>query len=330
MGWTVLAPQETRYTCGALRLRAATVRAMKQRSYWWVSQGYNHDVAIEQQTLWSLPKKARDLPDRRLLLDMEPGDVVLHYSGPYLRAVSVVTERWRDAPRPDGYRMRPGDGDMGWIVGVDVQSVGHRLHWHDVRDLIVPGSPGPLDRNGKPMQIYVARLSEVDALTLLDAMDAEVPRSSGLKGILGLPETHWDDRDTDSEALTRIRREQAHLRRHQLRGRRVAPCALCGRDMPDRLLIAAHITPRRLLSDAERLDFEGAAMLVCTTGCDALFEWGYVMVDDSGRIVEGRPPETDDLATARNMLLGRACPAHTDSTRDRFADHRTLHTGVTA
>lgn len=91
------------------------------RQHWWVSQGYNYDIAIEQQTLWSLPKKGRDLPDRRLLKEMSVGDVVLHYADNYLRAVSVVRSEWRPASRPVGYRMRPGDGDDGWLVDVEVQ-----------------------------------------------------------------------------------------------------------------------------------------------------------------------------------------------------------------
>lgn len=95
--------------------------------------------------------------------------------------------------------------------------------------------------------------------------------------------------------------------------------------MPERLLIAAHIKPRRLLSDKERLDFASAAMLTCTLGCDALFERGYLVVDDEGQIVTGRAAETDALLREVNARIGARCAAHDERRRTQFADHRRLH-----
>jgi hypothetical protein len=298
--------------------------AERERAYWWISQGYNYETAIVQQTLWSLPKKGRDLPDRRLLQEMRPGDVVLHYSAQYLRAVSVVTQPWRTATRPEGYKMRPEDGDVGWLVEVDVQTTGLMLHFHDIAKLIATGRPGPLDKNGTPRQIYVASLSEEEARRLLDAAGASLPDDPLDSSLLGLPQSYWDDRDTDSQALTRIRTEQGHLRRHLLAGRRSAPCALCGRMLPEHLLVAAHITARRLLSDAERRDFTSAAMLACTLGCDSLFEWGYLVVDENGHISAGRTPETSALGDHLATLIGRHCAAHNSRTASRFEQHRKL------
>ncbi len=95
--------------------------------------------------------------------------------------------------------------------------------------------------------------------------------------------------------------------------------------MPDRVLVAAHIKPRRLLSDSERLKFASAAMLVCTLGCDALFEWGYLVVDGDGLVLAGRPSETDDLRVEVASRVGRACSAHNEQTRGHFAEHHDMH-----
>ena len=295
------------------------------RQFWWVSQGYNFDIAIQQQTLWSLPKKGRDLPDRRLLKEMRTGDVVLHYADQYLRAVSVVRTPWRPATRPDGYRMRPGDGDDGWLVEVDVQQTDLDLHFRDIASVINRGAPGPLDKNGTPRQLYVARLSEGEASALLDAAGVLVPpETADQPGLLGRPDSVLDLDATDAMALSRVRREQAHLRRHLLAGRLEAPCALCGRLLPTHLLVAAHIVPRRDLDDAERLDFRGSAMLACSLGCDALFEWGHVVVDESCFVRAGRTsgPATAEAVT---ILVGRACQAHNERTGERFAQHRAIH-----
>lgn len=130
---------------------------------------------------------------------------------------------------------------------------------------------------------------------------------------------------TDGFAVTAIRREQSHLRRHLLAGRSVAPCALCGRLLPETVLVAAHIAPRRVLSNAERLDFASAAMLTCALGCDALFELGYIVVNAVGQIAVQRVPESEALRVATGALVGRRLAVYGAPTAPRFAQHRDAH-----
>lgn len=131
---------------------------------------------------------------------------------------------------------------------------------------------------------------------------------------------------TDSAAMVQVRREQSYLRRRLFGGTSLAACALCDRKLPSDLLIAAHIVPRRLLSDAERLNFESAAMLACALGCDALFELGYLIVDDDGLVMAGS--RSTSLPVAAD-LVGKRCTAHTDLTATNFRRHRELHTART-
>ena len=58
--------------------------------------------------------------------------------------------------------------------------------------------------------------------------------------------------------------------------RELADCALCGHQYPLRFLVAAHIKKRSICTDAERRDLRNVAMLVCTFGCDALYEAGWI------------------------------------------------------
>ena len=53
--------------------------------------------------------------------------------------------------------------------------------------------------------------------------------------------------------------------------------------LPAELLVAAHIKPRNLCTEIERLDAH-VATLMCVLGCDALFERGYLRVMDSGKL----------------------------------------------
>lgn len=135
------------------------------------------------------------------------------------------------------------------------------------------------------------------------------------------------DLTQSSDAISMVRRrvEQRFLRRALLDGRDVAPCALCGRALPAEFLIAAHIVPRHRLTEAERYDFVTAAMLACTLGCDALFEGGYLAVDESGRVEARRESTCNAVLEVVRGLLGRSVTGVASESAPRFAEHRRLH-----
>ncbi|MUN62113.1 hypothetical protein GMA12_02960 [Kocuria sediminis] len=75
------------------------------------------------------------------------------------------------------------------------------------------------------------------------------------------------------------------------------------------------------------MDFAGAAMLVCALGWNALFKWGYIFANLTGRVRCGRPAETADLQGGVDLLIGKACAAHNAVTKGNFEVHRTLVEG---
>ncbi|MET4539481.1 hypothetical protein ABIE37_001253 [Arthrobacter bambusae] len=292
--------------------------------YWWASQGKNYPIAIEQGSLWSCPGGRGELRgDRILLKELKLGDAVFHYYGPHLRAVSVVADEWKEAARPDGYPPREGEGDDGWLVQVTPFATGLEIPWTRIAELITHGSPGPFTAVGKPQQKFLSALPENEALAVLReaGVSLQAPQE---ESFLGLPEDCWGDGETDAQALTTVRKEQGELRRHLLHGRSSAPCSICGEELPAKVLVAGHIKPRSLCSEDERWDFRSAAMLICALGCDALFEWGYVVVDDSGRVRRGRHAETKDLEAAVDLLIGKVCSAHNEHTASNFAERRRI------
>lgn len=129
----------------------------------------------------------------------------------------------------------------------------------------------------------------------------------------------------DALAQVKVRTEQAQLRSFLAGQRRMAPCALCGHVYPMEFLVAAHIKKRAVCSDDERRDLHHIAMLACTFGCDALYESGWITVDNSGHA------QTAPLPTALNgrfrdqlqHLAGRPCTAHNQHTEPHFDWHRT-------
>lgn len=94
-----------------------------------------------------------------------------------------------------------------------------------------------------------------------------------------------DEDQLDRSTVANARKEQAFLRAYLLRGEPNGQCALCQEILPGELLIAAHIKPRSKCNPNERIDFDNVAALMCSLGCDSLFEKGYVYVQ-SGRVCE--------------------------------------------
>lgn len=237
---------------------------------------------------------------------------VAQFSWPTVEWVKVPVDRQTGEPNGDPIRMR------------------HFLdcsHWHLDDEGNLLGAPPMVatDRQMRDLRPCKDCVNQAAAASnpevgprLTEVSDTHVVGA----GAFGLPSA-LDL--TDGTAVTAVRREQRHLREHLLAGREEAPCALCGRTLPENMLVAAHIAPRHSLNEAERLDFTSAAMLACALGCDALFERGYVSVDDTGRIVGHRPVDNETLREAVSALVGRDVAAFSAVTSPRFSQHRSLH-----
>jgi hypothetical protein len=100
--------------------------------------------------------------------------------------------------------------------------------------------------------------------------------------------------ETDREAVSKQRREQAKLRQALLSGKRSERCALCNEEFEESSLVAAHKKKRRECSSEERLD-PNIVWLLCKFGCDHLFEEGFILIEH-GKVIENptvRPKHTE-------------------------------------
>lgn len=291
-------------------------------AYWWASQGKNYETAIKQGTLWSCPTSdGRERADRKILTELRLGDIVFHHHQSNLKAVSEVTESWVTAPRPEGYpRVREADLDEGWLVRVAPIITDLAVHFSRVSELITVGQSGPLGSDGRPAQKYISRLSLSDGERLMAEIGLEP--NIGDEDPTVFAAARWGGDVTDVEAFAKARKEQGQLRRHLLRGRSEAECALCGRLLPRRFLVAAHIVPRSKLNDEQRRSFDEVAMLACTLGCDSLFEHGLIVVSQDGTLQAGAKSGNTAVEEARELLVNRICLAHDERTSEAFAAHQ--------
>ena len=294
-------------------------------SFYFANQRTNYEQVIKTKTLWTCPRpnNAPLKESRRLIKDLRCGDVVFHYKDGALRAVSTVVEEWTDFLRPPEYPARPGEEDDGWLVRIEPLKEGVNIGYKDLGRTITLGDGGPLKKDGSgAAQKYLSSMSPEDGHRLMKVLGVDTPGTDG--SWLGRPPSFWDGDDSDVDAFRKMRAEQRDLRQHLIAGRTAACCALCGKFLPVNLLIAAHIKPRSHCNEAERRDFQAAAMLVCNLGCDALFEWGYIAVNDRGNIITVRPAATPHTVQAVALLQGLPCSAHNSMTAPHFAAHVTI------
>jgi hypothetical protein len=162
--------------------------------------------------------------------------------------------------------------------------------------------------------------------TLPDAWFTENPTTVTLHALTSIQvakDVHFGN--LDSLVQVKVRTEQALLRSILAAERETANCALCGHEYPVGFLVAAHIKKRAVCSDSERRDLHHVAMLACSFGCDALYESGWITVDENGH-VQAAPLDIAPVGTFRDRLLrldGLRCAAHSRNSEPYFEWHRT-------
>lgn len=156
-----------------------------------------------------------------------------------------------------------------------------------------------------------------------DDDDSEESPAAAVDGGRAIQQAREFAGKTDAFAERKVRREQRLLRRALGLGGGSHPCALCGREFPDRLLVAAHIKKRSKCSHEEKIDIPAVAMIACALGCDALFEHGYVVVNDEGIIeITGRAAEGTHLHDVAQRLEGRTVVGPSKHSDRYFSWHR--------
>jgi len=132
------------------------------------------------------------------------------------------------------------------------------------------------------------------------------------------------DGDLEHRVEVWQRAEQSVLREALLHGLATGQCALCGRVMDSRLLVAAHIKKRSWCTDSEKRDITNIGMLKCKFGCDELYERGFVSVDENWSVIVA-PSLTDQTALAYVKDTIQALITARPASVKYFAWHRQHH-----
>jgi hypothetical protein len=126
----------------------------------------------------------------------------------------------------------------------------------------------------------------------------------------------------DREYTTKGRLEQSYLRKRLFSGKSSSMCAICGREFPIQLLIAAHIKPRSECSLQEKRDVSNIVFPLCLFGCDTLYERGIVTINNKGYVTVFTTIElTKTVGQYLNDIKGKRCKSWTGNNAQYFRWH---------
>jgi hypothetical protein len=122
-----------------------------------------------------------------------------------------------------------------------------------------------------------------------------------------------DEADLDRDSKSKSRKEQSFLRAYLLDNNTTGSCVICRHDFPFDMLVAAHLKKRSECTTEEKKDIGNVAALMCKTGCDDLYEKGYISVE-GGKVVQTKKRvDTARLSEVISDVLGNAVVNWSDS-----------------
>ena len=125
---------------------------------------------------------------------------------------------------------------------------------------------------------------------------------------------------TEMEIISKRRLEQAFLKDFLFGKATIGICGICNNNYPIAFLVAAHLQKRYLSSDEERKN-PNIVMPMCTLGCDALYEKGYITVKDGKVNRLKRYINSKTLDNYITSIVGNDCRYYSNETKPFFDWH---------
>ncbi len=234
--------------------------------------------------------------------DVQPGDIVFSFCDAYIKAVGIAVSECFSANKPEVFGSAGQNWSQeGWQVDVEFTRANNPIrpkeHMSLLRDFL-PSKYAPIQANGNGLQgVYLAAVPGPMAHVLLDLL--KVPE-------LKVPQTDLKDLEfSEEEKQIVASQELAETTKATLvmarRGQGVfrdrvsvleSNCRVTGVSF-DKLLIASHIKPWRLSTNAERLD--GNNGLFLSPHIDRLFDSGFISFTKTGEMLVSEQLDKDVL-----------------------------------
>ncbi len=167
--WFVLVPEADRAFMHEKRGQAVNV--------WWVNQGDSYAAATREEFLWAPQEneQGRSFIHWRLVRDIGPDDVIVHYYQKAVRGLSRANSETESKTHPHG-----GDSDWegeGWMVDVEYFEFDDPIPFDEIREDLsqLDVEHSPFTKSGDVKQGYLWRFDQEGLGMLRDAYDGPWP-----------------------------------------------------------------------------------------------------------------------------------------------------------
>ncbi|CAO5147010.1 HNH nuclease domain-containing protein [Frankia sp. AiPs1] len=270
----------------------------------------------EAAPMWGLTP-GKNGSNRKKIGSFHVGDAVFFYSDRALISGGTIAYRFRNA----GLARRLWGEDKNDLTWEHMYAIGDlrrvRISFTEISSVIGWKSSAVLQQAHIITDRHADYLAELWGLDVSTADDYEIEER-----FISVSEPSFDG-PLDRNSMRAQRVEQGQLKRLLL-ARGGNRCALCGREFPAKLLVAAHIKKRAACMEDEKRDLANVGMLACLLGCDSLYEHGFVGVGADGHLLVPADvreiPPLDDYAETH--YVNRTCNWWSPTREPYFSWHR--------
>jgi hypothetical protein len=240
---------------------------------------------------------------------IRPGDTVLFARDNHYYSSSTVVGRLHNQQLATHLWDTDSSGNTWEYMYFFLPPEDINISYEHLNNVLKTGQGARYASNYNPQGINVLRDQNAEAA--LEIIYGQTPPTS-------LQETtrFIDGRESlDAVSTALVRKEQGYLRDKLLGSAPTGQCGICGKDLPAKFLVAAHIKKRAKCTDQEKADIPSIAMPMCLMGCDALYEAGYLTID--GGHVQVTQVTHPALTETLQSLAGNSC-LYWSSKREKY------------
>lgn len=267
-------------------------------NYWWVNHKQTHRAEIEGGYIWSPKTKANGGANETYLNlpRVVPGDVVFSYANGAIQAVGIATAAAQDVNKPAEFGSTGATwGTVGWLVPIEWQllqaTVSPKQHLALIAPLL-PARHSPIraETGDGNQGCYLAAISnELGGVLqgVIGKADGDALEVAAVRSSIAVEDQaeaavrqQADLAITEVEQIVRARRGQGRFRLNVLAIEK--QCRLTGVSS-ERFLVASHIKPWAVSTNAERVDGHNGLML--SPHVDLLFDRGWISFADNGSLL---------------------------------------------
>ena len=260
-------------------------------NYWWVNHKQTFKQEFEGGYIWSPKRNANGAKNHSYdnMTRVHPGDIIFSFAGAEIRAIGSISSPCTEGAKPKEFGSAGNNWEaVGWLVSVNWSKLARPLRPKDHIKVITPllsKKYAPIKKDGNGNQgCYLASISPDLANTLFNLTGYTPPKTEDTfeqeEAVQHKIEEDPNLTSTQKQQLVNARRGQGKYRQNleQIE----SGCRITG-TTDKRFLIASHIKPWRVSSNAEKLDGHNGFLMA--PHIDKLFDGGWISFSDHGDIL---------------------------------------------